>query len=165
MKKLKLVLLMLLCVIMANASEDLKQFDKIVLQLTDGTRYEIPINSSSYIYSCIEESDTIVRQVVIVKGDNCEYKFERAEIASIRCVEVPEGMGVTPIKTDKLRYEDGVIKTHSSLAGEYITIYDLAGRVVLYTKIQEKTAVSIEHLPVGIYIAKSGGQTIKVAVR
>lgn len=165
MKKLKLVLLMLLCGLVANATEDLKQFDKIVLQLTDGTKYEIPINSSSYIYSCIEESDTIARQVVFVKGDNCEYKFDRSEIASISCIEAPENMGITPVETDKLRFEDGVIKAHSSLAGEYITIYDLAGRMVLYTKIQEKTAVSLEHLRVGIYIAKSGGQTIKVTVR
>ena len=92
MKKLKLVLLAMFIGLVANATDELKQYDRIAIELTDGTYHEIPINSSSYIYSRVEGSGTAAKQVVLVKGDNCEYKFDRNEIKSLRCVEYVSGI-------------------------------------------------------------------------
>ena len=84
MKKLKLVLLGLFFGLVANATEELKQFARIAVTLTDGTYYEIPINSSSYIYSYVEGTGVNAVQVVLIKGDNCEYKFNRKEIKTLQ---------------------------------------------------------------------------------
>lgn len=166
MKKLKLVLMGLLVALMANATDELKQFDRIAIELKDGTYYEIPINSSSYIYSCVEGTGTTAKQIVQVKGDNCEYKFDRDEIKTMKCVELVSGIKDIIVEDiEKLRYEDGRFKIDSSLIGEYLSVYDLAGRMVLYTKINNKPIISIDYLPEGIYIAKINDQTIKVAVK
>lgn len=166
MKKLKLVLIGLLFGLVANATEELKQFDRIALLLTDGTYYEIPINSSSYIYSYVEGTGTNATQLVMIKGDNCEYKFNRNEILSLKCVELVSGINdIITENVEKLRYEDGRFKLHSSLEGEMLAVYDLSGRLVLYTKITETLKISIEHLPAGVYIAKVNELSIKVAVK
>ena len=93
MKKLKLVLLSLLVGLMANATDgELAQFDKIEIVLVDGTKYEIPINNQSYIYSYVEGTGLAAQQLVRVKGDNCEYLFNRNEISKMRCMEIIAGI-------------------------------------------------------------------------
>ena len=102
----------------------------------------------------------------MIKGDNCEYKFNRNEILSLKCVELVSGINdIITENVEKLRYEDGRFKLHSSLEGEMLAVYDLSGRLVLYTKITETLKISIEHLPAGVYIAKVNELSIKVAVK
>lgn len=166
MKKLKLVLLGLFIGLVANATEELKQFDRIAVTLTDGTYYEIPINSSSYIYSNIEGTGANAVQVVLIKGDNCEYKFDRNEIKTLQCIELVSGINDIIIENvEKLRYENDKFKFHSSIKGEYLAVYDMMGRMVLYTKITDKSSITLKHLPVGIYVAKVKNESIKVAVK
>lgn len=168
MKKLKLVLLSLLVGLMANATDgELAQFDKIEIVLVDGTKYEIPINNQSYIYSYVEGTGLAAQQLVRVKGDNCEYLFNRNEIKTMRCMEIIGGIeNVTADDIEKLRIEDGKVIIHSSLEGENLAVYDLAGRLVEYTTIESnQLQLSLDYLPTGIYIVKANGYSIKVAVK
>ena len=165
MKKLKLVLLGLFIGLVANATEELKQFDRIAVTLTDGTYYEIPINSSSYIYSNVEGNGSSAKQLVRIKGDNREYVFDRNEIKSLQCIEYVSGINDIIIDdVEKLRYENDKFKFHSSLEGEYLVVYDMMGRMVLYTKITDKSSITLKHLPAGVYVAKVKNESIKVAV-
>ena len=166
MKKLKLVLLGLFFGLVANATEELKQFDRIAVTLTDGTYYEIPINSSSYIYSNVEGTGVNAVQVVLIKGDNCEYKFNRNEIKTLQCVERVSGINDIILEdVEKLRYENDKFKFHSSLEGDYLSVYDMMGRMILYTKITNKSTVTLKHLPTGVYVAKVKNESIKVVVK
>lgn len=166
MKTLKLVLLGLVCSFMANATDELAQFDKIEIELVDGTTYEIPINNQSYIYSYVEGTGIKARQLVRVKGDNCEYLFNRNEISKMRCIEMVVGIeNVTVDDIEKLHFEDGKVKVHSSLQGENLVVYDIAGRMVVYTTIDEQSTIDLSYLPAGVYVVKVNDQSIKVAVK
>ena len=167
MKKLKLVLFSLLVGLIANATDiELAQFDKIELELVDGTKYEIPINTQSYIYSYVEGTGIKARQLVRVKGDNCEYLFNRNEISKMRCIEMVVGIeNVTVDDIEKLHFEDGKVKVHSSLQGENLAVYDIAGRMVVYTTIDEQSTIDLSYLPAGVYVVKVNDQSIKVAVK
>ena len=166
MKKLKLVLLAMFIGLVANATDELKQYDRIAIELTDGTYHEIPINSSSYIYSCVEGSGTAAKQVVLVKGDNCEYKFDRSEIKSLRCVEYVSGISDIIVEDiEKIRYEEGRFRLHSSLEGEMLSVYDMMGRLILHVRIADNAKITLEHLPAGVYVAKVNNESIKVAVK
>lgn len=167
MKKLKLVLFSLLVGLIANATDiELAQFDKIELELVDGTKYEIPINTQSYIYSYVEGTGINARQLVRVKGDNCEYLFNRNEISKMRCIEMVVGIeNVTVDDIEKLHFEDGKVKVHSSLQGENLAVYDIAGRMMVYTSIDEQSTIDLSYLPAGVYVVKVNDQSIKVAVK
>ena len=167
MKKLKLVLFSLLVGLIANATDiEFAQFDKIEIELVDGTKYEIPINNQSYIYSYVEGTGINARQLVRVKGDNCEYLFNRNEISKMRCIEMVVGIeNVTVDDIEKLHFEDGKVKVHSSLQGENLVVYDIAGRMVVYTTIDEQSTIDLSYLPAGVYVVKVNDQSIKVAVK
>lgn len=167
MKKLKLALIGLLFSLVANANGELAQFDRIVLTLVDGTSYEIPINSGSYIYSYVEGTGIAAKQVIEIKGDNCKYKFDRDEISTLKCIEIIAGIeNVTADDVEKLRIEDGKIIIHPSLEGENLAVYDLAGRLVEYTTIESnQLQLSLDYLPTGVYIVKAKECSIKVAVK
>jgi hypothetical protein len=167
MKKLKLVLFSLLVGLIANATDiELAQFDKIEIVLVDGTKYEIPINNQSYIYSCVEGTGINARQIVRVKGDKCEYLFNRNEISKMRCIEMVVGIeNVTVDDIEKLHFEDGKVKVHSSLQGENLAVYDIAGRMMVYTTIDEQSTIDLSYLPAGVYVVKVNDQSIKVAVK
>jgi hypothetical protein len=166
MKKLKFVLLAMCIGLVANATEELKQFDRIAVTLVDGTYYEIPINSSSYIYSHVLGTGVNATQIVYIKGDNCEYKFDRNEIKTLRCVEYYSGIKDIIVENrEKLRYEDDKFKFDSSLIGEDLFVYDISGRLIHYETITEKSTITLKHLPVGVYVAKVKNESIKVAVR
>jgi len=167
MKKLKLVLFSLLVGLIANATDiELAQFDKIEIALVDGTKYEIPINNQSYIYSYVEGTGIKARQLVRVKGDNCEYLFNRNEIKTMRCIEMVVGIeNVTIDDIEKLYYEGGKVRVHSSLQGENLAVYDIAGRMVIYTTIDEQSIINLSDLPAGVYVVKVNDQSIKVAVK
>ena len=110
---------------------------------------------------------TIVRekQLVRIKGDNREYVFDRNEIKSLQCIEYVSGINDIIIDdVEKLRYENDKFKFHSSLEGEYLVVYDMMGRMVLYTKITDKSSITLKHLPAGVYVAKVKNESIKVAV-
>lgn len=166
MKKLKLVLLGLLVSLVVNAEDEMKQYDKITLKLVDGTSYDIPIDGNSYIYSCIENEGENNVQVIYINGDQQKYKFRRDEILSLSCIPLPAGIEyIEPEKMDNMRYEEGVFKFTGSLHGEYLSVYDISGRLIQYTQITTNSRISLEHLPQGIYVAKVNSETIKVAVR
>ena len=166
MKKLKLVLLGLACSFMANANGELAQFDKIEIVLVDGTKYEIPINNQSYIYSYVEGTGVNATQIVYIKGDNCEYQFNRNEIKTLYCIEMVVGIeNVTVDDIEKIQFEDGKVRVHSSLQGENLAVYDIAGRIVVYTTIDEQSIIDLSYLPAGVYVVKVNDQSIKVAVK
>jgi hypothetical protein len=167
MKKLKLVLFSFLVGLIANATDgELAQFDKIEIVLVDGTKYEIPINNQSYIYSYVEGTGLAAQQLVRVKGDNCEYLFNRNEISKMRCMEIIAGIeNVTVDEIEKLQFEDGKVRVHSSLQGENMAVYDIAGRMVIYTTIDEQSIIDLSYLPAGVYVVKVNDQSIKVAVK
>jgi hypothetical protein len=166
MKRLKIVLLSIFVVLVANATEELIQYDKIVLTLVDGTRYEIPINGSSYIYSTIEGSDSDAKQVVLIKGDNCEYKFNREEIKTLECIEYYNSVkSVIDENREQLRYKDDKFKFDPSLEGEELFVYDISGRLVYRETISGESTLTLKGLPTGVYVATVNNVSIKVMVR
>ena len=54
MKVLFLTLLCLVCSLGVNAGDKLREYNKIVIELVDGTKHEVAIDGKSYIYSFIE---------------------------------------------------------------------------------------------------------------
>jgi hypothetical protein len=57
------------------------------------------------------------------------------------------------------------VRVHSSLQGENLAVYDIAGRMVIYTTIAEQSIVDLSYLPAGVYVVKVNDQSIKVAVK
>ena len=168
MKVLFLTLLCLVCSLSVNAGDKLREYNKIVIELVDGTKHEVAIDGKSYIYSFIEGDGGAAVQVVEVKGADKYLKFNRDEIKSLKCIEDPTG--IDEIVSDngvinKLRYEDGHIKCLGSLAGEDLRIYDATGRLVYVAKIAGESYVGIEHLHPGAYVAKTKDYSIKVMVK
>ena len=168
MKRRILMLLCLVCTVCAMAGDKLREYNKIVIELVDGTKHEIDIDGKSYIYSCIEGDGAEAVQVVEVKGANTLMKFNRDEIKTLKCIE--DVTGIDEVKPDngfinKLRYEDGKIKCLGSLAGEDLRIYDATGRLVYVAKIAGESYVGIEHLHPGAYVAKTKDYSIKVMVK
>ena len=72
---------------------------------------------------------------------------------------------VTVDEIEKIQYEDGKVRVHSSLQGENLAVYDIAGRMVIYTTIDEQSIIDLSYLPAGVYVVKVNDQSIKVAVK
>jgi hypothetical protein len=72
---------------------------------------------------------------------------------------------VTVDEIEKLQFEDGKVRVHSSLQGENLAVYDIAGRMVIYTTIDEQSIINLSDLPAGVYVVKVNDQSIKVAVK
>lgn len=168
MKRQILMMLCLLCTVCASAGDKLREYNKIVIELVDGTKHEVAIDGKSYIYSFIEGDGGAAVQVVEVKGADKYLKFDRDEIKSLKCIEDPTG--IDEIAKDdgvinKLRYEDGHIKCLGSLAGEKLFIYDVSGRVVHEETIMGESMISVKHLVSGAYVAKTKSYSIKLMVK
>lgn len=168
MKVLFLTLLCLVCSLGVNAGDKLREYNKIIIELVDGTKHEVAIDGKSYIYSFIEGDGGAAVQVVEVKGADKYLKFDRDEIKSLKCIEDPTGIDeIVPDNgvINKLRYEDGHIKCLGSLAGEKLSIYDASGRLVHEEMILGESLISIKHLASGAYVAKTKDYSIKVMVK
>jgi hypothetical protein len=72
---------------------------------------------------------------------------------------------VTADDIEKIQFEDGKVRVHSSLQGENLAVYDIAGRMVIYTTIAEQSIIDLSYLPAGVYVVKVNDQSIKVAVK
>ena len=72
---------------------------------------------------------------------------------------------VTADDIEKLQFEDGKVRVHSSLQGENLAVYDIAGRMVIYTTIAEQSTIDLSYLPAGVYVVKVNDQSLKVAVK
>lgn len=168
MRKLLLFLFGLILSTAAFADGKLKQYDKIIITLTDGRVFDIEIDAESYIYSFVEEREGSNVQLIEVIGTREEYIFERGEVSSIKFIEAID------TKIDKvadvsennpMRYFDGVLTFHSSLIGEKLYVYDVAGKIILTATINEGGIVSLAHLSAGTYVAKVKDINIKAIVR
>lgn len=168
MKVLFLTLLCLVCSLSVNAGDKLREYNKIVIELVDGTKHEVAIDGKSYIYSFIEGDGGAAVQVVEVKGADKYLKFNRDEIKSLKCIEDPTGIDeIVPDNgvINKLRYDNGSIRCLASLAGEKLLVYDVSGRVVYEETIMGESLISVKHLASGAYVAKAKDYSIKLMVK
>lgn len=168
MRKLLLFLFGLIMTTTAFADGKLKQYDKIVIILTDGRVFDIEIDAESYVYSFVEERGSGMVQLIEVIGTREEYIFERGEIKSVKFIEALDTRidDVADVsEKNPMRYFDGVLTFHRSLIGEKLYVYDVAGKTMLTAIISDGGVVSIAHLSSGTYVAKVKNINIKVIVR
>lgn len=163
MKKILILLLGIISCFAATA-DVWKQYDKILVLLNDGTSYEIPIDEDSYIYSFLTRANDGVVRMVEIAGNDCLYQFYRSEITSIKYLESYNSiMNVPEVNVvNKLQFKDGYIKCNPLLVGKQLFVYDLAGRMVMNEIITIDSAISVDHLLDGVYIAKVDEYTIKI---
>lgn len=168
MRKLLLFLFGFILSTSAFADGVLKQYDKIVITLTDGRVFDIEIDTESYIYSFVEEREGSTVQLIEVIGTREEYIFERSEVTSMKFIEaidtrIDEVADVS--ENNPMRYFDGVLTFHRSLIGEKLYLYDVAGKIILTATINEGGIVPLSHLSAGTYVAKVKDINIKAVVR
>ena len=169
MKRLFILLLMATVLsVRASAEDEVKMYSHVTLMLHDGSKYDIPIEHGSQIYSYVRGTGTNTYFVVDVTGKDCYYLFRREEIASMKMTEDAEHVDIdTPtieddVHASKLHYRKGELLVHQTLDGTQLTIVDLCGRVVYTTRVESPFALHLGFLPEGVYVAKVNEYTLKI---
>jgi hypothetical protein len=168
MKKLVILLLAILFTVPAMADGEQKQYDKVVLKLTDGRVYDIDIDKESYVYSYTKEVEGVLVQFVEISGKNEIYLFERGELSSMRFVEsistyikdLQEDIDNNPI-----RFVDGKLVFSDEMVGETYYLYDVAGKILFQGVVKSNLPVVLDKLPNGFYVAEVNRYKLKLMVQ
>lgn len=166
---LSLFLLMLPLVASAQEETKLKQYDRVQINLHDGSEYVIPIDAYSTMKSYFFEDEDAY--VVDVDGSDALYRFMREEIATIKFIEYIEtSTGIEQLVVEDehatlARYEDGKLVYGSPLIGKTADIYSLSGQLVSQVVLGESRSLTFETLPQGAYVVKVEGYTFKIMKR
>ena len=167
---LGLTLLMMLGISMGAwgdnvVTQGLKCYDRVMLHLHDGTTYVIPVDTLSTMKSYF--ADDKAEYVVDVDGSDALYQFLRKEIAVIRFLEAPDqSEGVEQVTVDDSRaslihIENGCLHYGMSMAGQRVAFYDVSGRVVSTVLLDDSRVLSLGWLPLGVYVIRVNGYTLK----
>lgn len=166
---LSLFLLVLPMVAFAQEETKLKQYDRVQINLHDGSEYIIPIDNYSSMKSYFIES--LDAYVVDVDGCDAIYRFIRDEISTMKFIEyVPSSTGIEQLVVEDkhatlANYEDGKLVYGSPLIGKTAEIYNLSGALVSKVVLGETRALTFENLPQGAYVIKVEGYTFKIMKR
>lgn len=169
MRKLLILLSALFIVTTATADNRMKQYDKVVITLTDGRVFDIEIDEASIIYSYVKEKDSVLEQYVEVVGVSEVYIFERLEMLSVKFVEATDQTGVENVamvnEMNPIRYINGELVMHSSLNGERLKIFDMEGKRIAEAVVRENVNISMHAFAAGKYLVTVKDLELKVIVQ
>ena len=169
MRTLLILLSALFIVTTATADNRMKQYDKVVITLTDGRVFDIEIDEASIIYSYVKEKDSVLKQYVEVVGVSEVYIFERLEMLSVKFVEETDWKSEENVavvnEMNPIRYINGELVMHNSLNGETLEIYDLAGIRISKAVVQGNANIPMHAFPAGKYLVTVKDFELKVIVQ
>ena len=169
MRTLLILLSALFIVTTATADNRMKQYDKVVITLTDGRVFDIEIDEASIIYSYVKEKDSVLKQYVEVVGVSEVYIFERLEMLSVKFVEETDWKSEENVavvnEMNPIRYINGELVMHNSLNGETLEIFDLSGIRISEAVVRGNANIPMHAFPAGKYIVTVKDLELKVIVQ
>lgn len=153
-----------------DATAPVRRYDRVNIQLHDGTHYTVRIDGESSISSSYSESDDAY--YLYVDGSDYHYRFGREEVAIIKLLECEEEEnGIIEIADEnnpyvcQIYFRFGSLTFSSSLDGTNAYIYDLSGALAYQFVISRPYTYNLDELQKGAYTVKAGNQTLKFMKR
>lgn len=147
------------------------QYDRLYVQLHDGTEYEIPIDTASVVHSYALNPDEQSNFVIDIDGREAFYQFRRDEVAIIKMVpsEIQQS-GIRQIQADpvdshacRVKCDGENILVHASLEGRTLYVIDMTGRVIDRWIVSAPYTYSLSEQLHGIFMITIDQSTLKIS--
>ncbi len=131
---------------------------QMTIHMNDGTENTYYMTESDRVY--FEDNETLVVEFVI---NAKAHRYNLADIRKITCTEtenVTEGNATSLCISPNPVHDAFVLRNLNGK--ETLHIYTLDGRLMKSLEAVEGQCVDISDLPIGLYLVKTGSQTLKM---